>query len=495
MAGAAAGGGVGEAARLGLGKMMGVYGGDAKDAAKEIGTEAAYSAAGEGVGRAVAPAARVVGRAAKAVAPESTEWLAAQLLKAKNASKAAAARVGGFMTGDFSGEQGVADRLRRVLERPTQTKAAGRNGAAAEIGAQIAKDREGYYGRASDQFGAAKENFMAKHGNTPISTAEPLGSISTFQNEAVPNEFGMSGYLPGEEKALADYRNALSMTRVESQVPSSIDNVIAMNPEYTRTPVRATELRPTSAWERMMSGKPFERGEEIALPDAIVKKGYRVTRAEQTPESLTKTYQAMKRDGASAYKAGVGQSSDKMANAAEVAATKINKSFQAVDPEFAAANERYANMKSDLELTKRFENPGSQEAAADQVFGKNKTVAQGALQNVSPEGYERAADRSAWTSLGSKGSPMISSSMAARVALGAGGIVGSQKTDSKLPLIATAIAGGSLPVTQRWLAYTASRGLTWMAKNPQLIPVLLSKAEQQRVERDFQNYLEREESK
>jgi hypothetical protein len=31
-----------------------------------------------------------------------------------------------------------------------------------------------------------------------------------------------------------------------------------------------------------------------------------------------------------------------------------------------------------------------------------------------------------------------------------------------------------------------------MAKNPQLIPVLLSKAEQQRVERDFQKYVEGE---
>jgi hypothetical protein len=333
---------------------------------------------------------------------------------------------------------------------------------------------------------------MGTHGGTRVETAEPLGTISSFQKEAAPNEFGMSGYLPGEEKSLQNYRDALAMTELRTQPPSSLENVIAMSPEYSRTPVQATKLKQLSPWERMSSGKAFEPDGPMELPDAVVKKGYRVTKAEQTPDSLIKTYQALKRDAGSAYKAGVGQSSDKLANAAEVTATKINKSFQALDPEFAAANERYGSMKSDLELTKRFENVGSQEAAADQVFGKNKTVAQDALNRVSPEGYERAADRSAWTSLGSKGTPLISAGMGARVAIGAGGILGSQKTDSKLPLIATAIAGGSLPVTQRWLAYTASRGLGWMAKNPQLIPVLLSKAEQQRVERDFQKYVEGE---
>jgi hypothetical protein len=69
--GAALGGGGGEAARIGIGKMLGTYGGGMGDAAKDVGMSALTSGAAEGV-------ARLAGAGLKALVPRGTGQAAAE---------------------------------------------------------------------------------------------------------------------------------------------------------------------------------------------------------------------------------------------------------------------------------------------------------------------------------------------------------------------------------------------------------------------------------
>lgn len=178
IAAAGAGGMGGEAARIGIGKGLGVYDGGLGDAAADIGKEGLTMAAGEGAGK------YLIAPAMKAIAPE--------IAGAAQAVGSGIKKGVGLAADHF----GVAPReaAERLIERPGEVLGATKD-TALDV-ARVAQEELAARNSAERKaIGSARDTFANQHGEVPVDTSPIKEDLGSFIEK--------KGGIEGEQGALS----------------------------------------------------------------------------------------------------------------------------------------------------------------------------------------------------------------------------------------------------------------------------------------------------
>lgn len=460
---AAAGSGAGEAARIALGKKLGVYQGDMGQAGMDVAGETVGGGAaelgGKIIGKLPIPG---TGMNIDAATKAGLEKLVGKM--SKGATKLSSA-----MTGVDS------DAYLRQLTRPDQVKNALEPGNALRVARSAQDELSARAGTEGSLISKARQEFAANHGNDPIDTTEMIGSAEDAIRRNLPNSSGKSGMTPDELGELQGLANKdLSGQKVTGQSVTQVER---------QSPVLGPD------------GKPLMVTHDVSTPITE-----RV--AAKPAGELQKTADWMQEQvNPKAYSTSGPTRSGKSSGAYQRILGQLKDAFHAKSPELAGADARFSDYANKAKILGPIENDATGESFSSSLFGANKSARQEAAQSLVPKSYEGMADIGASKAMSSdprfsKLGPSAPAILRGGVSLGSGmagfAASGGSLEGGLLGLGAgTAVSTATSPMVHKQFYYLAGKygmpAVRALVQNPQIAPAILDSADLKRLRQTGQN--------
>jgi hypothetical protein len=477
---AGAGAALGEGARAGIGKALGVYKGGLKDASSDAALEGAGGMAAEAGGKLIG---KVPIPGTGLSIDEATKMGLQKLL---HGGLSVGARAQSILTGVDK------DAYMRMYLRPDEVSSALRPGNAKSV----LNDAQAELGARSETenrlISEARMAARTRNAGVPVNTQPAVDAANQAIQRNPLNRSGRGGMTQAELSELADIRDRdLMGTRtVKPEVPPVEATEVSFQeppkPTFREKVGNVIAGRPLPDAEPKMSigGKYTVKPGEPAVTEPVARQGF---------EQLMGTADHLQNEiPPSTYDHTLpGARKPKSVGAMQDVLGKLKQALHLQDPAYGAADARFSRYADDAKLLGPIERDASGESFIDNMFGKNKTGVQEAAQNLIPHSYERATDIGAAKALDrdriSKLGPSAPALIRGLGLPGLGAAALSMGTSGSMEggLLGLGLGTGAAvitsPTTQKYFAYLAGKvGVPVaqkLAENPQLAPLLLDSKE------------------